>query len=86
MLTKDLPDDNPKKFSGRDSKSMSWSYRRLVDPSLGGISPPTSQVITDINRIPRSMMMVYEEKGIRIDNNNLVSGRRYGKNEKKVKI
>ena len=84
-VTSSLPDGHPKKFSGKDTGAMSWSYRRLLDPELGGITPPEWRILQDINRIPKSMMKVYEAKGIRVDDNNLVSGRRFEGNGEKSK-
>ena len=84
MVTKDLPEDHPHKFSGSDAKRMSYSYRRLLDPELGGVSPPEYRILQDIDRIPRSMKTVYAAKGIRVDDHSLVSRLKLKKTRKQT--
>ena len=76
VITKKLAENHPLKFSGSTAKRMSYSYRRLVDPSLGGVSPTPARILQDINRIPLSFERIYEANGALIkDSNN--RGRRY---------
>ena len=51
VLTRHLPEDHPHKFSGSTPKRMSYSYCRLIDRNLGGISPTSEKKLQDINQI-----------------------------------
>ena len=74
VSTAHLPEDHPNKFSGSTPRRMAKSYKQILDP-ITGVSPTSPRIIQDVQRIIASLWLVYEAKGILINEN--IKGRRY---------
>ena len=66
IITRDLPDDDPIKFSKRTPKQMAKAYHRIWDISLGidAGAPCSKRICEDINRvIDKAYLSIYQNRG-----------------------
>ena len=75
-VSKFLPEENPHKFSDSTPKRLSQSYKRLLSPE-DGVVPTPLRIKEDIERVIKSLQLVYISKGALTDTSSARSGRRF---------
>jgi hypothetical protein len=65
LLTSDLADDNPKKFSISTPKRGSLAHFRVLHPETGGV-PSSERIMGDVYKIKDSMLAVYKNDGAHV--------------------
>ena len=77
ILSEDLPENDPKKFSGSTPHRLASSYLRLFHP-ITGVTPSSKRIIDDVTRVIDSLEKVRGAQGCIIDESSAKrKGRRY---------
>ena len=71
LLTRQLPDNHPHKFSGSTPNRIASSYQRLIM-----LNPKPDRIIRDCKRVIESIQAVYDAKGTIVEGLGDRSGRR----------
>ena len=77
LVSKHLDDSDERKFDASTPKKMLAAYRRILDPSIHGVCPPSRRILEDVRRVILAMQMVVAADGCLIEDDNIRSGRRY---------
>ena len=80
LVSKELDDDDPRKFDASTPKKMLEGYKRILDPGILGISPPSKRIIQDVSRTILAFKMVRAAEGCLIDEKQMRTGRRHETN------
>ena len=77
IVTKNLTEDNPLKFSGTTPSRISKSYKRLVAPDDSGVVPSSKRIMHDITKIVDNLKQIYDAKGVIIQGLGDRKGKRF---------
>lgn len=64
LVSKQLKDDDPKKFDASTPKRMLRAYRRILHPTNKGVCPTSRQILQDVRRIILALHMIRAADGM----------------------
>ena len=77
LVSKQLKDDDPKKFDASTPKRMLRAYRRILHPTNKGVCPTSRRIIQDARCIIFALHMIRAVDGCMVKDKKIRSGRRY---------
>jgi hypothetical protein len=77
IVTTDLADDDPKKFSTSTPKRGTSAYLRIWDP-VSGTAPSSTRIIQDCGKVLSAMQAIYAARGAKVDGLGDRKGKRDG--------